>query len=159
VNKLLLFPHRARYLGLILMVAGLIFAYLYFYGGRPEWFTVKVFAVASIYLDARYFVLAQTNLLDELAAILFIIGIAVFSFSKEKKENEKLNQLRFKALLNSLYLTIILWILVFLLIYGMAIFLISSLMIIFFLIIYNIVFRVLLFQKKRSLRHEQDKQC
>jgi len=128
------------------MVAGLIFAYLYFYGGRPEWFTVKVFAVASIYLDARYFVLAQTNLLDELAAILFIIGIAVFSFSKEKTEDEALNSLRFKALLNSLYLTLILWVLVFLLIYGMAIFILSSLMMIIYLVVYNILFRYLLYK-------------
>ena len=120
------------------------------WGGKPEIFNIKVFAIVTTYLETRYFVISQTNILDELAAILFISGIALFSFSKEKNEKEHFEALRIKAFINAMYVTIAFWLTSFLFIYGMAIFIVSFLVFILFLIIYNIFFRYYLQKNKNS---------
>ena len=144
--SLSLFPFRIKFLGLVLMILALPFAYLYFWGGKPEIFNIKVFAVITSYFETKYFVVSQTNALDELAAIFFISGMTLFSFSKEKTEKENYELLRTKALINALYSTILLWILSFIFIYGKTIFLISFLIFLVFLFIYNLFFRYYLLQ-------------
>ena len=68
--KIPLLPAKARYIGWALIVVAAVFAYLYFWGGKPDFFKVKVFALASLYLEKTYCAIIQTNLLDELAAVL-----------------------------------------------------------------------------------------
>jgi len=144
--KIRLFPYRAKLYGILLMLFSCFFAYLYFIGGKPEIFNIKVFALISVYLDTRYCVIAQTNILDELAAVLLLGGIALFSFSEEKSENRIVNFQRIKALINALFLTLVLWIILFLLVYGIAIYLISSSIFLIYLLNYNLLFRYYLFQ-------------
>lgn len=149
--NLSIFNFKAKIIGLALMALALLFAYLYFWGGKPEVFNIKIFAIVTTYLETRYFVLSQTNILDELAAILLISGIALFSFSKEKNEKEHFESLRIKALINAMYVTIAFWLLSFLFIYGMAIFIVSFSVFIVFLIVYNLCFRYYLLKDKKSL--------
>jgi len=148
--RLSLFPFKAKFLGLTFMVLSLPFAYLYFWGGKPEIFNVKIFAIVTTYLETRFFVVSQTNILDELAAILFISGIALISFSKEKNEKEHFEALRIMALIKAMYFTMAFWLLSFLLIYGIAIFIVSFLVFIVFLLAYNLLFRFYLLKEKRS---------
>jgi len=148
--KLSLFPFKAKFIGLALIVLSLPFAYLYFWGGKPEIFNIKIFAVVTTYLETRYFVISQTNILDELAAIFFILGITLISFSKEKCEKEYFELLRVKALVKALYLTILFWLISFLFVYGMAIFIVCFLIFIIFLLTYNILFRIYLRQDFNS---------
>jgi len=138
--KLFLFPHRSRFYGMILILASLACVWLYFWGGKPDLFNIRIFAIMSAYIETRYFVWAQTNILDELAAVFLIAGITIVSFSKEINESELLNWFRIKALYNSLFITLALWILCILLIYGLAIFIVSSGVLILYLINYNILF-------------------
>ena len=144
------FSYKAKYLGMLLIIGALPFAYLYFWGGKPEFFTVKVFAVVTTYMETRYFVLSQTNILDELAAIMFLSGITLVSFSKEKNEKEVYEKLRFKAFVNSLYITIFFWIVSFLVVYGLAIFVVSFSVFIVFLIAYNGFFRYYFFKERKA---------
>ncbi len=146
--KLSLFPFWTKFLGLALMLLALPFAYLYFWGGRPEIFNIKTFAVVTSYAETRYFVVAQTNALDELAAIFFLVGITLFSFSKEKTEKAYYESLRIKALIKALYITILLWVLSFLFIYGKVIFLVSFFIFVMYLFFYNLIFRYYLFKSK-----------
>lgn len=145
-----LLHYRAKIYGIILIIISVICAYMYFWGGKPEFFYIKVFALISVYLETRSFVLIQTNILDELAAILFITGIVIFSFSEEKHEKESNKILRGKAFIYSIFITLAIWILSFLLIYGMAIFVFSASVFILFFIIYNITFRIFLLKQKIS---------
>lgn len=138
------------------MVLALPFAYLYFWGGRPEIFNVPIFAVVTAYAETRYFVIAETNVLDELAAIFFIVGISFFSFSKEKFEKEYFENLRLKALVKALYLTILMWIISFGLIYGRAIFAVNFSIFIVFLVAYNILFRLAMYKEKRKGRSDSE---
>ena len=149
-HRLSIFPFKAKFLGLTFMVLSMLFAYLYFWGGKPEMFNIKIFAIVTTYLETRYFVFSQTNILDELAAILFISGIALISFSKEKNEKEHFEALRIMALIKAMYFTMAFWLLSFLLIYGIAIFIVSFLVFIVFLLAYNLLFRFYLLKEKRS---------
>ena len=139
--KLFLFSHRSRFYGLISILVSLACTWLYFQGGKPDLFNIRIFAMVSAYMETRYFVWAQTNILDELAAVFLIAGITIISFSKEINESELLNLFRVKALYNSLFITLSLWICCIFLIYGLAIFIVSSGVMILYLIIYNILFR------------------
>jgi len=149
-HRLSIFPFKAKFFGLAFLVLSVPFAYLYFWGGKPEIFNVKIFAFVTTYLETRYFVVSQTNILDELAAILFISGIVLVSFSKEKIEKEHYETLRIKALINAMYVTIAFWLFSFLFIYGMAIFIVSFFVFIIFLIMYNMFFRYYLKKDKYS---------
>lgn len=151
--NLSIFRYEAKFVGIVMVILSLPFAYLYFWGGRPDAFIVKVFAVVTQYMETRYFVIAQTNVLDELAAILFISGIAIFSFSKEKNEELHFETLRVKALIKAMYTTLGLWLLSFLLIYGMAIFFVSFFVFVIFMINFNILFRVYLLKSKKAKTH------
>lgn len=139
--KLFLFSHRSRFYGLISILVSLACAWLYFRGGKADLFNIRIFAMVSAYMETRYFVWAQTNILDELSTVLLIAGITIISFSKEMNESELLNLFRIKALYNSLFITLLLWICCIFLIYGLAIFTVSSGVMILYLIIYNILFR------------------
>ena len=144
--ELAVFPFRAKFIGLGFMILALPFGYLYFFGGKPDIFNIKVFVIISAYLENSYFVMSQTNALDELAAIFFISGISLVSFSKEKIEKEHYKQLRIKALINSLFFTILFWLCSFIFIYGMAIIILSLFILILFLIMYNVLFRYYMFR-------------
>lgn len=139
-----LLPYRARIIGLVLIVAGFIFGWLYFYGGRPSFFETKVFAIVSSYLKNRFFVVAKTNLLDELFAILCVSGIALMVFSREKVEKEGYDLIRAHALIRAVYFTLLFCIVSFLLVFGWAIFVVTSLLFIIFLFAYYIIFRILI---------------
>ena len=144
--KIPLLPAKAKYIGWALIAIAAFFAYLYFFGGKPEFFKIKVFALASLYLEKKYCVIIQTNLLDELAAVLFIAGWTISAFSKEKNEKDEYNLLRLKALINSLFFTLGLWALSFLLIYGMFIFLVSLFMFFVFMLMYRLLFRIYIYK-------------
>ncbi|MDD2307584.1 MAG: hypothetical protein PHP53_22970 [Prolixibacteraceae bacterium] len=146
--NLSIFPYKAKYIGFLLMALSVPFIYLYFWGGKPEIFNIKIFAIVTTYLQTKYFVVSQTNILDELAAIFLIGGIGLVSFSKEQNEKFNYNFLRIKALINSLFFTILLWLISFLLVYGMAIFIVSFSILIIFLLAYNVLFRLYLHQEK-----------
>lgn len=151
------FPFQTKRIGITLMLLSIPFAYLYFWGGRPEAFNIKVFAIVSQYLETRYFVLAQTNVLDELAATLLTLGVALFSFSKEKKEEAHFEELRIKALINALFFSIIFWLLSFLFVYGMAIVIISVFIFLLFLLVYNLLFRIYLYKHRKLKECQIDK--
>ena len=148
--KLFLFSHRSRFYGLISILVSLACAWLYFRGGKPDLFNIRIFAMVSAYMETRYFVWAQTNILDELSTVLLIAGITIISFSKEMNESELLNLFRIKALYNSLFITLLFWICCIFLIYGLAIFIVSSGVMIFYLIIYNILFRYYMYNHSHS---------
>jgi len=148
MNHIPLLPNRIRIFAYVFIGVGIISGYLYFFGGKPAFFVAKVFAFVTSYVETRYFVNAQTNLLDEIAAIFIIGGFSILVFSKEKTENSDIILLRLKALVNAAYFTIIVWALVFLFIYGWAIFLFSSTVFLIFLVSGFLIFQVLLFRYK-----------
>ena len=148
--RLPLFPHRYKYHGAVFIISGLIFGYLYFFGGKPGFFTTKIFALITSYAETRFLVSAKTNLLDELAGTCIISGLILIGFSKETNESYKLNYLRLKALIFSVYLSGVVWIIFFLLIFGWTIFIFSTVIFLIFLITYIIIFQITRYSSKQK---------
>ncbi len=148
--SLALFRYEAKFVGILLVILSIPCTYLYYWGARPDIFKIKVFAIVSKYMDTSYFVIAQTNILDELAAILCIVGIAIFSFSKDKKEERFYEKIRIKALISALYTTLAIWLLAILFTYGMAFIFVSLFIFIVFMITYNVYFRIYLIKSKKN---------
>lgn len=145
----LLFPHKFRYAGFVLILLGAISGYLYYFGGKPEFFVSPVFAMVTSYLETRFFVLAQTNLLDEMAAVFTIAGMVLFVFSKEKSEKAVFNIFRLKAFIYATYLTLLIWIILILVIYGWPVFIASTFIFFVFLIAYMVAFKWMIFRETR----------
>lgn len=137
-----LLPYRFRFVGYALILLSFGAAYLYFWGGRPAFFEVPVFAIITSYVETRWFVLAQTNLLDEMAVVFAILGLLCVGFSKEKKESKQLDRIRGRALLNSVYIISVVWIVLYLTIFGWPMIIVSATIFMVFLATYIIVFRL-----------------
>jgi len=144
-----LLPKGFRIVGVILLLLGLLSGYLYYFAGKPDFFETNIFAFITSYLETRYWVEAQTNLLDEMAAIFIVSGLTMLIFSKEKNENDEIKILRLKALVYATYFTVIAWIFMFLFIYGWPIFLFSSFIFLIFLIASLIIFKFMKYRNKR----------
>ena len=97
--KNFLLPHYCKTIGIILVLIGIVFLVLY---SKFDFnYTTSVFDIISIYLENRFFVITQNNIIDEIILILFVVGFGLIVFSKEKNEAEHLNALRDKALINA----------------------------------------------------------
>jgi hypothetical protein len=152
--------HRAKYLGIFLFILGCFFCYTYFNIGKPEWLNIKVFALVSFYVKRTYFSMIQTNIIDELGALFIILGLLLFFFAKQKEEKKIYTDLRIKAIVNSIWISSVIWMIAFITIYGVAIFLISSAIFLIFLLISIIYYYILLFRYKRnSLKNEAQLEC
>ncbi len=98
--------------------------------------------------------MAQTNILDEVAVVLFIISLIFIGFSSQKNENDVIIRIRMKSLIYSAYISSIIWIISIVLIFGWAIFISSSFVFILFLILNILIFNYLKFINNKIPDHE-----
>ena len=155
--KLPLLPHSFRYAGYLLIIFSLGAVYLYFLGGRPAFFEVPVFAIVTSYVETRWLVLAQTNVLDEIAMIFIILGLIFIGFSRDKIENQWFYEARVMAVYYAVYVTAALWIILYIAIYGWPIIPVSAGMFLLFLIVYILSFRLLVAKKSVKSSHHLNK--
>jgi hypothetical protein len=104
----MLISHKYKIPGYLLIFIGLVLTILYF--SVDFRFEMPVFAVFSSYFETKFFTAFRTNFADELIILLFLAGLTLVAFSKEKNESELLQPLRIKALIktaiiNSLVMT------------------------------------------------------
>jgi hypothetical protein len=147
-----LFPFSFRFFGILLIIIGAISGYMYYWGGKPAFFEIPVFAVYTSYIKTRYFVIAQTNLLDEAAAVFILTGLIFTGFSKEKNEDQSTSLLRVKALLYAVYVAAAVWVALFIFIFGWPIIIASSFVFLIFLLTFIFIFRLMLFKVKYQLK-------
>ena len=147
-----LLPYRFRFVGYTLILLSFGATYLYFWGGRPAFFEVPIFAIVTSYVETRWFVLAQTNLLDEIAVVFMIAGLVSIFFSREKEEDDIYAKLRVKSLFLSVYITSGLLLLIYLTIFGWPVFIAIAFSYMLFLIVSVINFRILKIKYQKSVR-------
>lgn len=152
-SSLPLFPYRSRWGGYVAILAGLFSGYLYFWGGRPAFFEIPVFAVVTSYAETRWFVFAKTNALDEMAVVFILAGLMLIAFSKERNEDRRLDQIRIRSLFYSVYATISIWILLYLTVFGWPTIILSAGIFILFLLTYILIFNSSLIRLRRSGRY------
>ncbi len=139
-----LLPRHFKVIGFLCIATGLLPGYLYYFGGKPAFFEVPVFAVITTYFQTRFLVIARTNILDEAAILLMLTGLIFIGFSRDKNESELKSSFRVRALFHSVYLTAAFWALMLLTIFGWSSILASAFVFALFLIFNIILFRIYL---------------
>jgi len=81
----LLWPHKCRGFSYWFIAAGFLLSYFYYRGFRPDFLDIKTFAIASAFLEKKYFVFIQNNLLDEIAFLSLHFGLFIQIFSQPKR--------------------------------------------------------------------------
>ena len=112
----MLFSNKFKIPGLILVIAGLVLAILYFSINLR--FEIPVFAVVSSFMETKLFTTFSTNFADELTMILLFSGLFILAMSGEKDENEQVKASRQKAVKTTLIINSAILAFAILFIYG-----------------------------------------
>ena len=148
--KPLLLPNRLKNIGWILLlpsfVAGLVF--IFFENKLPNT-KINVFgffgdAILSNKLE-QLFRVSSVDLIPNLIGICFLIGGILVMFSKEKKEDECIIQLRLNSLQWSIFINYSLLLFCFLLVHGLAFLNVMVYNMFTIIVIYILRFQYLLF--------------
>ncbi|MFZ1677905.1 MAG: hypothetical protein WBP41_09700 [Saprospiraceae bacterium] len=156
-NKLLL-PNRFKMIGWCILIpttiAGII---LTITGYEAEWLSAKVFTLISdeIFGQTHFFTLISANVTNTVVGSLFIVGALIVSFSKEKKEDEFIANLRLSSLLWSVWVNYALLLIAFLIVYGLAFFNVMVYNMFTILIIFIIRFNYILYKNSKSMSDEK----
>lgn len=112
-------PFYFKFIGLVFLLVGIGMSYLVLANNfKPEWLDIPVFAIYSAYVEKTIFGMTYTNLADEIALLLPLIGLAFIIFSKQKKETPEVEIIRKKALILAFVMNTGLLIMLNLLVFG-----------------------------------------
>jgi hypothetical protein len=117
----LLLPNRYKKIGWIILIPATILGLiLCYYEFGADWLWAKVFAIASegSEFHYKYFTFTKTNITNTVIGGFFIIGAVLVGFSKEKKEDEFITELRLSSLLWAVLVSYILLFIAFIFVYG-----------------------------------------
>ncbi len=117
----LLLPNSYKKIGWIILIPATILGLiLCYYEFSADWLWSKVFALASegSEFHYKYFTFTKTNITNTVIGGLFIIGAVLVGFSKEKKEDEFITELRLSSLLWAVLVSYILLFIAFIFVYG-----------------------------------------
>ena len=144
----LLFPSKFRIVGLFLAVTGSILGIIrFYYGIKPEFFNLKVFAIYSKFLETKYFEIIPNHFSEEITGILILVGLVFIVFAKEQNENKSIDSIRLQSLVISVYLNSIFLILSLLFVFGIGFISVLIINMYSLLIIYLITFRIRIIAK------------
>lgn len=143
--------YRFKYFGLAIVLVAVAFTVLYF--GFNFRFEMTVFAVHSAFFETKMFALFKTNFADELILILYLTGLALMIFSKERNEDVGIMQRRHDAMRYAFFINLLIQLFVILFIYGQGFiaFLVLN------LINLPLLYLVLFFIMKRGVNEQQRK--
>ncbi len=156
-NKLLL-PNRFKMIGWCILVptaaAGIILSIT---GYEANWLSSTVFAILNeeAFGESKFFTMIDVNITNTLVGSIFIIGALLVSFSKEKKEDEFIANLRLSSLLWSVWVNYTLLLIAFLFVYGLAFFNVMVYNMFTILIIFIIRFNYILYKSSKSMSDEK----
>lgn len=122
----ILLPNRFKLIGWILLIPAAILGFLLMLGDLESKLKInsKVFALYNdeIMGSERHTGIISTDITITLVGVFFILGALMVGFSKEKKEDEYVANLRFSSLMWAVWVNYVLLLLSFIFIYGMGFF-------------------------------------
>lgn len=156
----LLLPNRFKKIGWFILVPSLVLGIILISKGyEAEWLNLRVFSLFndSIFgsTTSRDFTFVETNVTNTIVGILFLVGALMVSFSKEKREDEFIANLRLSSLLWSVWVNYALLLLAFVLVYGLAFFSVMVYNMFTILIIFIIRFNYILWRSTKSVVDEK----
>ena len=147
MKNIYLLPNKSKIVGFVLLILGLALTYIRFsIGIKPEFLNQKVFSVYSSFLEKSYFTFTTNNIFEEICGLLGLFGLSIIAFSKEKIENEKVQEIRLYSFLYAVYANILLILFAFIFIYGLGFVSFALLNMYLILVLYIIIFRYQIFK-------------
>lgn len=154
----LLFPHAYKRVGWVILVpstiAGLLLTY-YGFEAKILKATVPAFFYDELLGTQYFFKLVRTDITVTCIGLLFIVGSILVGFSKEKREDEYIANLRLTSLLWAVYVNYGLLFIAFLFIYGTNFFNVMVYNMFTTLIIFIMRFNYLLYRNTQSSADEK----
>ena len=131
--------------------------FLAFIDFQADWFYARVFALwyEEVFGKTRYFTFITTGVTNTVIGVVFIIGALFVGFSKEKREDEFLAELRLSSLLWAVWVNYILLLLAFLFVYGPAFLDVMVYNMFTVLIIFIVRFNYILFVNAKTVSDEK----
>ena len=124
--KQMLLPNRFKLVGWILLVPSAILGFMLMLSDLESTLKInsKVFALYNdeIMGSGRHTGIISTDITNTLVGVFFILGAMMVGFSKEKKEDEYVANLRLSSLMWAVWVNYVLLLLSFIFIYGMGFF-------------------------------------
>ncbi len=123
MTQSLLLPNKVKKIGWIILVpASIVGAALIVSGFDTLQLNAKVFALyhSEIFGKSHFLTFIDTNIVNTLVGVLFLIGALLVAFSKEKYEDEFISNLRQSSLLWAVLVNYVLLLVAFVFIYGTA---------------------------------------
>lgn len=124
--KQILLPNRFKLVGWILLVPSAIVGFMLMLSDLESKLKInsKVFALYNdeIMGSGRHTGIISTDITNTLVGVFFILGAMMVGFSKEKKEDEYVANLRLSSLMWAVWVNYVLLLLSFIFIYGMGFF-------------------------------------
>ena len=157
-HKLLL-PNRYKKIGWAIFIPATIMGiFLMFtdFDGMPVY--AKVFSIVYTEIMGKErpsFIFVEVNVTNTIVGILFIIGGLLVSFSKEKYEDEFINNLRLSSILWAVLVNYLLLLLAFMFIYGMTFLYVMLYNMFTVLIIFIVRFHYVLYRNSKSVADEK----
>jgi hypothetical protein len=154
----LLLPNRFKRVGWFILIpatiAGIIVSLT---GYEAMALNARVFAFwnEGFLSDEENFTFITTNVTNTLIGILFIAGALFVCFSKEKREDEFIANLRLTSLMWSVWVNYAFLLLAFLFVYGIAFFNVMVYNMFTILIIFIIRFNYLLYKSSKTVTDEK----
>jgi hypothetical protein len=149
----LLLPNKYKKIGWCLLIpATLLGIFMTATDFEISWLNVKVFALFS---DSQSFSFIKDNITNEVVGVLFIIGALFVGFSREKREDEFIANLRLSSLLWAVYVNYILLLLAFLFVYGTPFLSVMMYNMFTILIIFIVRFNYTLYRNSKSMPDEK----
>ncbi len=155
MHKNYLLPFGLKLPGWIILVAGVLLSILYIVFDFR--FMMPVFAVFSSFFETKYFATFKTNFADETTMIILFTGLFLVAFTKEKNESgfdQDLNNIRFIALIKSIYINAFILLFSILFIYGQGFLFIMIFNLFSCLMFYVIIFLIMLKKYKADLKNK-----
>lgn len=158
MKQKMLLPNRFKRIGWFILIPsaimGLVFT-LFNYDAIPINATVFAIYADEIFNKTYYFSFVKLDITSTLIGVLFIIGGLMVGFSKEKKEDEFISNLRLNSLLWAVLVNYLLLLFMFLFIYGLGFFHIMVYNMFTVLIIFIVKFNYSLFRYSKTVTNEE----
>lgn len=154
----LLFPNNYKTAGWFILIPAIVMGiYLTAANFEPRWLDAKVFSFfpGDAFGNKQPFTFIYVNLTSTIVGILFITGALLVGFSKEKNEDEFIENLRLSSLLWAVFVNYVLLLVAFIFIYEMAFFTVMIYNMFTVLLIFIIRFNYILYKSSKSFPDEK----
>ncbi|GMT46237.1 MAG: hypothetical protein IEMM0006_2069 [bacterium] len=153
-----LLPNRFKKAGWFLFITGIILGMIYLtIQDKPDFLNFNVFAIADqgFLPPANFFTITQTNIFDEIIALLLIVSSVFIALSKEKTEDEYISKIRLESLVWATYVNYAILIIAIIFVFDLAFFWVLVFNMFTILFFFLIRFNWVLYKSKKMMRNEK----